>query len=118
MLPGCAKQFTGSRNSPFDLRRLLDPKKLMFGSDWPVGFIPGYVEAYKLGFPKDHGKRCFTTMLCVFSHTRIAGLVIAAPSHPGDTRLPTKRKRIGSVPKTCSLQTEVVLPKELEMSVT
>lgn len=31
-----------------------DPRKLMFGSDWPLVNVPAYVEAYKRAIPKEH----------------------------------------------------------------
>lgn len=36
-----------------------DPKKIMFGSDWPVVTIPSYLEAYKQAIPKEHWQAVF-----------------------------------------------------------
>lgn len=36
-----------------------DPKKLMFGTDWPLTDIKTYVEAYKRAIPKEHWKAVF-----------------------------------------------------------
>lgn len=38
---------------------LEDPKKLMFGSDWPLVSIGPYVEAYKRAIPKEHWRAVF-----------------------------------------------------------
>jgi hypothetical protein len=38
---------------------LEDPKKMMFGSDWPLVTIKPYVEAYKRAIPKEHWKAVF-----------------------------------------------------------
>lgn len=38
---------------------LEDPKKLMFGSDWPLVSIKTYVEAYKKAIPKEHWNAVF-----------------------------------------------------------
>lgn len=38
---------------------LEDPKKLMFGSDWPLVSIKPYVEAYKLAIPREHWRDVF-----------------------------------------------------------
>lgn len=38
---------------------LEDPKKMMFGSDWPLVTIKPYVEAYKQAIPKEHWKAVF-----------------------------------------------------------
>jgi predicted TIM-barrel fold metal-dependent hydrolase len=36
-----------------------DPKKIMFGTDWPVTDIPSYLEAYKRAIPKEYWKAVF-----------------------------------------------------------
>jgi len=36
-----------------------DPKKLMFGSDWPLVSMKPYVEAYKRAIPREHWKAVF-----------------------------------------------------------
>lgn len=36
-----------------------DPKKLMFGTDWPLAPIKPYVEAYKRAIPPEHWKAVF-----------------------------------------------------------
>jgi uncharacterized protein len=36
-----------------------DPKKLMFGTDWPLTAIGPYVEAYKKAIPKEHWNAVF-----------------------------------------------------------
>jgi predicted TIM-barrel fold metal-dependent hydrolase len=36
-----------------------DPKKLMFGTDWPLVSMKPYVEAYKRAIPKEHWKAVF-----------------------------------------------------------
>jgi uncharacterized protein len=36
-----------------------DPKKLMFGTDWPLTPIKPYVEAYKRAIPQEHWKAVF-----------------------------------------------------------
>jgi uncharacterized protein len=36
-----------------------DPKKLMFGSDWPLVSMKPYVEAYKRAIPKEHWRAVF-----------------------------------------------------------
>ena len=38
---------------------LEDPKKMMFGTDWPLVSIKPYVEAYKRAIPKEHWKTVF-----------------------------------------------------------
>ena len=38
---------------------LEDPKKLMFGSDWPLVSMKPYVEAYKRAIPPEHWKAVF-----------------------------------------------------------
>ena len=38
---------------------LEDPKKLMFGTDWPLVSMKPYVEAYKRAIPKEHWKAVF-----------------------------------------------------------
>lgn len=38
---------------------LEDPKKLMFGSDWPLNNIASYVKAFKRAIPKEHWKAVF-----------------------------------------------------------
>ena len=38
---------------------LEDPKKLMFGSDWPLVSMKPYVEAYKRAIPREHWKAVF-----------------------------------------------------------
>jgi predicted TIM-barrel fold metal-dependent hydrolase len=38
---------------------LEDPKKLMFGSDWPLVSMNPYVEAYKRAIPREHWKAVF-----------------------------------------------------------
>lgn len=38
---------------------LEDPKKMMFGTDWPLVSIKPYVEAYKRAIPKEHWKAVF-----------------------------------------------------------
>jgi uncharacterized protein len=36
-----------------------DPRKMMFGTDWPLTAIKPYVEAYKTAIPKEHWKAVF-----------------------------------------------------------
>jgi uncharacterized protein len=36
-----------------------DPRKMMFGTDWPLTAIKPYVEAYKSAIPKEHWKAVF-----------------------------------------------------------
>lgn len=36
-----------------------DPKKMMFGTDWPLTAIKPYLEAYKRAIPKEHWKAVF-----------------------------------------------------------
>lgn len=36
-----------------------DPKKIMFGTDWPVTDIPSYLDAYKQAIPREHWKAVF-----------------------------------------------------------
>lgn len=36
-----------------------DPTKLMFGSDWPLVNIPGYVEAFRRAIPPEHWQAVF-----------------------------------------------------------
>ena len=36
-----------------------DPKKMMFGTDWPLVSIKPYVEAYKRAIPKEHWRAVF-----------------------------------------------------------
>jgi hypothetical protein len=36
-----------------------DPRKLMFGTDWPLTAIKPYVEAYKSAIPREHWKAVF-----------------------------------------------------------
>jgi hypothetical protein len=36
-----------------------DPSKLLFGSDWPLVDIPGYVDAYKQAIPRKHWQAVF-----------------------------------------------------------
>ena len=38
---------------------LEDPRKMMFGTDWPIVSIKPYVEAYKRAIPKEHWKAVF-----------------------------------------------------------
>lgn len=38
---------------------LEDPSKLMFGSDWPLVDIPGYVAAYQRAIPREHWRAVF-----------------------------------------------------------
>jgi hypothetical protein len=38
---------------------LEDPKKMMFGTDWPLVSMKPYVEAYKRAIPKEHWKAVF-----------------------------------------------------------
>ena len=38
---------------------LEDPKKLMFGTDWPLTSMKPYVEAYKAAIPKEHWQAVF-----------------------------------------------------------
>ena len=38
---------------------LEDPRKLMFGTDWPLTAMKPYVEAYKKAIPKEHWKAVF-----------------------------------------------------------
>ena len=38
---------------------LEDPKKMMFGTDWPLVSIKPYVEAYKRAIPKEHWQAVF-----------------------------------------------------------
>jgi len=49
-----------------DIRLLEDPKKLMFGTDWPLVSMKPYVEAYKRAFRRTVGKLSFTTTQCGF----------------------------------------------------
>ncbi|HEX4925812.1 MAG TPA: amidohydrolase family protein, partial [Bdellovibrionales bacterium] len=36
-----------------------DPKKLMFGTDWPLVGIKDYLEAYKKAIPPEHWRAVF-----------------------------------------------------------
>ncbi len=36
-----------------------DPKKLMFGTDWPVVYMPAYLETFKKAVPREHWEAVF-----------------------------------------------------------
>ncbi|MBC7752732.1 MAG: amidohydrolase family protein, partial [Moraxellaceae bacterium] len=38
-----------------------NPKKLMFGSDWPLVDIKDYVKAFKQAIPEEHWEKVFRT---------------------------------------------------------
>lgn len=66
-----------------------DPSKLMFGSDWPLVDIPGYIEAYKRAIPPAHWRAVFhDNAVRVFRLDRVApgaaALTTGSDSGPGN----------------------------------